>query len=158
MNHDRLVQRGHLPWSPNAAATDLNVWHEYEIPLVGTFCLDGQTVLFTLVGDPDDDLTVWAYRCLSAEEAQVADDLTFDSGGELNEYVARLFADHEAVLALAGDLHISEWTRSEVEDDLLPAAVTFLKGIVKATAPDPITAFRGAVAEVEIVHSDLVDA
>lgn len=151
-------ERGRLPWSPNPAVTDLDVWHEYEVPLVGTFRMDDQTVLFALVGDPNDDLTVWAYRCLSPEEAAAADDLAFESVGELGEHVERMFAHREAVLALAGDLLIREWTPAQVEDGLLPAALVFLKELVRATTLDPLTAFRGAVAEVETVHSDLVDA
>lgn len=157
MNHDRLVQRGHLPWSPNPDIGDLDVWHEYEVPLVGTFRLDGQVVLFALIGDPDDELTVWAYRCLSAEEAALVNDLVLETVEELNAHVERLFTQHRAVLVLARDLRIQRWTPTEIEDDLLSAAVGFLKEIVRATAPDPLTAFRGAVAEVETVQPELVD-
>jgi len=158
MNRDKLVQPGRLPWSPVSAAVDLDVWHEHEVPLVGTYRLEEQVVLFTVVGDSSDDLTVWAYRCLSADEAATAEELSFDSVGELREHVEGLFVRREAVFALASDLIIEKWTPADIEDGLLSAAVTFLKGIVTATAPDPLTAFRRAVAEVESVRSDLIDA
>ncbi len=44
MNHDALVQRGRLPWSPNTQARDLDVWYEYEHPLAGTFASHEATV------------------------------------------------------------------------------------------------------------------
>ena len=105
-NHDELIQRGCLPWSPRPATTNLDVWHEYEIPLAGTFRLDDQLVLFTVVGDPSADLTVWAYRYLSADEAASVEEATFASVDELRERVQSLFASHKAVFALANDLQI----------------------------------------------------
>lgn len=157
MNHDKLVHRGHLPWSPNSAATDLDVWFEYEIPLVGTFRLEEQVVLFSIVGDPSQDFTVWAYRCLSSAEAAAAADIAFESHDELSAYVRDLFAHRLAVFALARDLQVGEWMPIEVERDLLSAAVEFLKSVVKAIAPDPLAALRGAVAEVETLNPDLIN-
>jgi hypothetical protein len=157
MNLDKLVQRGRLPWSPTPAVTDLDVWHEYEVPLVGTYRLENQVVLFTVMGDPSEDFTVWAYRILSPGDVSALEDLQFESLDELRTYAHELFLHQPAVLALAGDLQIREWGPVRVDDGLLSAAVRFLKAIVEATAPDPLTAFRGAVAEVETVSPELVD-
>jgi hypothetical protein len=154
MNHDSLVQRGYLPWSPRAEASDLDVWHEYETPLVGTFVLRGTTVLFTVIGDAGTRLSVWAYVCLTDDEAEAASTVEFGSAEELQAYANELFMSRKVVFALADDLLIDRWSPLFVKDELLEAASGFMTDILNAL--DPKTKFEAKLAEANAVaeHRD----
>ncbi|GAA0968365.1 hypothetical protein GCM10009555_013620 [Acrocarpospora macrocephala] len=159
MNLDALVKRGRLPWSPSAQALDLDVWHQYEVPLAGTFVWDGQTVLFTVVGDASEPLSIWAYVSLSENEAEGLQDLEFDTDDELRDFVTGKFSRRNVVLALAYDLSLSEWSPVELEGDLLHGAVKFIQDVVKAHNPngDPGTELRAGLAAADVVVTqDLV--
>lgn len=160
MNHDSLVRRGRLPWSPQPSATDLDVWQEYEVPLVGTFSVGDSTVLFTAVSDTSALLSVWAYRALSPAEAAEAVTLEFDTPEDLRQCVERYFAGHEAIFALAHDLRVRQWSPLQVEGGLAETATVFLKQVSKAveSRTDSRTRLRAKLAEVSEATSDLVDA
>lgn len=162
MNLDALIKKGCLPWTPSADVHSVDVWHEYDIPTAGTFQTGaGRQVLFTLIGEPDDRLTVWAYTCLSSEDAQrLEKEHSFASLADLEAFVSRMFAHHRAVFALADDLKISRWTPLDVKADVVESATDFLRGIrasLADTSP-PGTRFRAELAGVNVETSDLVDA
>jgi hypothetical protein len=143
MNLDSLVQQGHLPWSPNAAVTGIDVWQEYEMPLVGTFESAGHFFLFTVIGTPTENGgSVWAYVELSAPAPEC-----FGSLDEMRGFVTDSFKGNEAVFALASDLLIVRWSRVLV-DDLYGAANTFLNGVIEAMA-DPRTSFHARLAGID---------
>ncbi|WP_405088331.1 hypothetical protein [Microbispora sp. NBC_01389] len=103
MNLDLLVKRGHLPWRPNPGACDVDVWHEYEIPLNGTFRLDDDVIMFTQVLESSHGLSAWAYTCLTPEQVEGTSNAYFESVDELHRFVEDCFSGKEAVLALARD-------------------------------------------------------
>lgn len=168
MNLDALVREGNRPWQPTPGAGGLHVWHEYDMPTVGTVTLDGNTVLFTIVGDPDDELTVWAYTCLDDNEAERARDTKFASVGDLDGFVRARFADREAVFALARDLRLWRWSPVHVNGDgadvLMAAATGFLKDLKRTMerdshrTPSANVPFRAALASVEATAAELADA
>ncbi len=159
MNLDALVKHGHAPWAPAPGIDDVEVWHEYDIPTAGTFHRhDGRAVLFTLIGEPDERLTVWAYTEIPADARP---DL-YESTDDLDSSVDAMFSGNRAVFALADGLKLWRWTPLEVKSSLLEAATEFLQGIRASLAregtTDPGTRFRAELAGVEVETSELVDA
>lgn len=168
MNLDTVVKKGSRPWRPSPDARDLRVWHEYDMPTVGTFTLNRNMVLFTVVGDTDDDLTVWAYACLAEDEAKIAQDARFASVTDVDAFIRAKFADREAVFVLARDLQVWRWSRVHIgkadKTVLISAATEFLKGLKRSMeqesrrAPSANVPFRVALADVEAMAAELVDA
>jgi hypothetical protein len=162
MNLDALIKKGSPPWTPSPGVHAVDVWHEYDIPTAGTFRTGaGVQVLFTLIGEPDDRLTVWAYTCLSSEDAdRLGREPSFATIADLEASVGRMFAHHRAVFVLADNLKISEWTPLDVDAGVLESATEFLRGIRASLArtSGPGTRFRAELAGVNVETSDLVDA
>lgn len=151
MNLDFLVKRGRLPWCPGPMAVDVDVWHEYEIPLIGTFRVNDDLVIFTQVLESPHDLSVWAYACVDLAD----NDVTFDSVEELRRFVEDRFMGREAVLALAKDGRIGDhWTRIDVTEGLVAAVETFLNGVISSVA-DPERRVRAKLAGLEAAESEL---
>ncbi|WP_283135279.1 hypothetical protein [Rhizohabitans arisaemae] len=146
---------GGLPWSPSDQARDLDVWHQYEVPLVGTFMWGKQTVLFTVVGDANGHVSIWAYIDLAEEQATELRDLEFESEDELRRFVATAFSGRKALLALARDLCVGEWSPVTVEQDLTHSAITFVQDVVKSRDDhiDPATRLRADLAAADVVIS-----
>ena len=162
MNLDALIKKGSLPWTPSPSVHDVDVWHEYDIPTAGTFRTGaGAQVLFTLIGEPEDRLTVWAYTCLSSEDAdRLGREPSFASIADLEASLGRVFAHHRAVFVLADNLKISRWTPLDVDAGIVESATEFLQGIRAslATTSAPGTRFRAELAGVNVETSDPVDA
>jgi hypothetical protein len=157
MNLDALVKKGYPPWAPASGVGEIEPWHEYDIPTAGTFALDGHPVLFTLIGEPNDRLTVWAYTEFPAGK----DPGMFESTQDLDAAINDLFVGHKAVFAIADGLKIWQWTPIEVDGSIVLAATEFLRGIRRALedkGDNPSTNFRAELASVEVQTTDLVDA
>lgn len=149
---DSVVRTGSRPWLPNSTATNLDVWHEDDVPAVGIFDLGTEKVLFTAVGGVDSDLTVWAYLPLTAAEFFELDDKCFDSVPELVSEVEERFAGRTFILALAKDYSIDYWSvLSEPADSIYAAATTFLRDMVAALKAE-MRAARKASEPVPDVH------
>lgn len=162
MNLDALVKQGCSPWAPAPGVQSIDIWHEYDIPTVGVFkSAEGRSVLFTLVGEPEDRLTVWAYRCLDADEAIAAEEAQFESTDDLDASVSNMFAGQPAVFALADRLMIRSWTPLQVGKlGVVEGATEFLRGLRDSLAKtsNPGTRFRAELAGVEVQTTELVDA
>jgi hypothetical protein len=159
MNLDALVTRGRLPWSPSPDAHDPDVWYEY--PRVGTFTVNGVTVLFDVFGGVETEMTtVWAYAVLEPSEADELAEVSFDSVTELQEFVQEKLNGRQLVFALADDLLISSWAVSEERGDLYEVATTFLDQVLRQarSKQDVGTRFRAKLAEVDAAAHDLVEA
>ena len=163
MNLDSLIKRGSLPWRPRPEVTDLDVWHEYEIPLTGTFRVNGDLVLFAQVLEGSHGLSAWAYVCLDASEAREVADIAFDSLDHLDNFVEARFLGREAVLALAMEDRIDNWTRGKVADGLLSAVESFINDVIQNTVntakvPDPKQRVLAKIAGLEAAKSELTPA
>ncbi|MGW4421450.1 hypothetical protein [Streptosporangium sp. NPDC004631] len=139
---------------------DLDVWHEYEIPLTGTFRVNGDFVLFTQVLESSQGLSAWAYVCLDRSDAGEVADIAFESLDELNSFVEAKFLGREAVLALAREDRIDNWTRSEVADGLLSTVEGFITQVIvnAVKVPDPNQRILAKLAGLEAVKSELAPA
>jgi hypothetical protein len=160
MNLDVVVTQGCLPWSPNPDAHDLNVWYEFEYPRAGTFETKECTVLFTAVGGFETRTSVWAYTCLTSDEARDLADVTFDSLPDLRHFVETTFAGRRVVLALADDLTVSSWAVADNKGSLYEVATAFLESVLAETRnrQDAGTKFRAKLAQVDVATNKLVDA
>lgn len=49
MNLDMLVCAGQPPWHPAPDAEDVDIWEKYDIPIRGTYRLDGNRVILSLI-------------------------------------------------------------------------------------------------------------
>lgn len=126
MNLDALVHRDRQPWEPCPEATDLDEWHRYDIPLVGTFRVGPSTVLFAAMDDASGDVSIWAYVELTPAEAAEAAARTFDDTEDLQRAVEHYFHGKEAVICFASHLRIKRWGRVPVDEGLLDAAGKFV--------------------------------
>lgn len=163
MNLDQLVKQDSPPWAPSPDIVSVDVWHEFDLPTAGTFVShNGYSVLFTLVGEPDDRLTVWAYLRLSVLEAKrlAREPRSFPSTEAMDREISEWFTGRQAVFALADGLKISRWTPLEVKSGIVESATDFLRGIRQALdqSTAPSTRFRAELAGVEIETDELVDA
>jgi hypothetical protein len=160
MNLDALVAKGRLPWSPNPDASNLDVWYTYEYPRVGTFTVNGITVLFDVLGGAETEMTVWAYTCLESDEAAELAEVSFASPVELREFVLQKLTGRQLVFALADDLLISSWAVSEEKGELYEVATTFLDHVLQQARGklNAGTRFRAKLAQVDVATHDLVEA
>ncbi|MDA0633304.1 hypothetical protein OUY22_07715 [Nonomuraea sp. MCN248] len=134
MNLDYLIKRGLPPWRPRPEASDLDVWHEYEIPLTGTFHLNGDLILFTQVAAATEERSAWAYVCIDPVDADSVENAVFASLDEMDAFVEDRFAGREVVIALAdSDELIGLWTREIINSGGLPQALeSALNTVIKS--------------------------
>jgi hypothetical protein len=160
MTLDALGTKGRLPWSPSPDARDPDVWYTYEYPRVGTFSVNGVTVLFAVLGGFETEMTVWAYTCLEPSEVAELADVSFDSVTELQEFVHEKLTGRQLVFALADDLVISSWAASEEKGELYEVATTFLDHVLQQARGklNSGTRFRAKLAQVDVATHDLVEA
>jgi hypothetical protein len=160
MNLDAVVTKGRLPWKPCPDARDVNVWHQYEHPHVGTFTTNAGTVIFTVLGGVETDVTVWAYACLTPGEAHDLDAIEFNSLADLRTFIDETFATRRLVLALADDLLITSWAVAERIGPLYEVATDFLEQVLTQTRSqlDPGARFRAKLAEVDAATHELIEA
>jgi hypothetical protein len=166
LNLDKLVSGGMPPWQPSQAARDVEVWHRYDFPLAGTYKLQEHLILFTVIGDTSENLSVWAYVPVTGADRARVDDAEFGSPSEMRVFIEDMFAGREAAFALAKNLQVWKWARQQVpssEDGLLKAATEALTEMVKAITakrepPSPDVIFRAELAQAEVTTDDLVDA
>ena len=150
---------GRLAWSPNTRTHDLDVWHQYEHPLAGTFASDESTVFFLkIIGT--ERASVWAYACLTSQEAEEAQSAEFSSVEDLRSYAVGLLTSRRVVLALADDLLTGHWSVSDEAGPLDELATTFLNHVLDTLSPpsDPRTMLRAKLAQVVEATAELVDA
>jgi hypothetical protein len=159
MNLDALIRPHRLPWSPNPAVSDLDVWDEYEHPRTGTFSSDGDVVFFTMVAGAGARVSVWAYTCLTAVEARELAEAEFDSTESLHSFVEGLLGGRKLVFALADDLLIRNWSPADHTGPVHDLAIDFLNSILESVKdPDPATMLRAKLAQVDVATTELVDA
>jgi hypothetical protein len=163
MNLDSLVSQGELAWSPRQEARNVDVWHKYDFPTVGTYRLADGLVFFTVVGDTTDRLSVWAYVPVPHDQEAELAEAEFGSADEMQDFVEGWIGGHEATIALARDFKIWRWTPTFIKPDgLLPAAGDALDSMERALEanrrPAPDVLFQAKLAHAEVTTSDLVDA
>lgn len=104
-----VIQSGRQPWQPHFDATNLDVWHHYDVPLVGTFSLIDKTVIFAALNSSDPELMFWCYTFLTTEEARVLIGKGFESVEELYDLLNTLFFQRQTTMAVTQDLRILSW-------------------------------------------------
>lgn len=160
VNLDSLAKRGRLPWRPNDQSKDLEVFHQYEVPLTGVFWMGQSAVLFTMVFEGDGDLSVWAYVELDEEVAAALPVLAFESLEVLDEWVDSQFQGREAVFAIVREDRIgSRWTRIHVESGLLEATDAFLTAVIQSLdlVEDTTRRIRAKMAGLDAARFELPD-
>lgn len=160
MNLDGVVTKGRLPWRPSPDAQDLDVWHQYEHPLIGTFAAKAGRVIFTAVGGIETDVSVWAYACLEPDEARGLDEIEFDSLADLRAFIDETFASRRLVLALADDLLITSWAVADEIGPLYEVATRFLEQVLAQlrSRQDPPSRFQAILAQVDAATHEFVEA
>jgi len=129
-------------------------------PHVGTFTTNAGSVIFTVLGGVETDVTVWAYACLTPEEAHDLDAIEFGSLADLRMFIDEIFATRRLVLALADDLLITSWAVAERIGPLYEVATDFLEQVLTQTRSqlDPGARFRAKLAEVDAATHELIEA
>ena len=123
MNCDALVRKGREPWLPHGSAEDLTILHLNDFPLIGVFTVDGQhRVLFACLTGATSKTNVWAYAEIADSDEADLLGTDFASTADLEEAVHEVFVGRRAVLAIAHDGEIKEWTADDVDDEGVTAA------------------------------------
>ncbi|HEX4832323.1 MAG TPA: hypothetical protein VH478_14665 [Trebonia sp.] len=117
-------------------------------------------MLFAAAGGTDERFSVWAYTVLAEAERDRLSPVRVDSIDELPGLLDRAFAGREAVLALADDLRIRDWSPVQVDSGLLDTASDFLDQILKVLEHRraPEARLQARLAEVEAVAEELIKA
>ena len=127
MNPDAIVSRGNPPWCPTKEATDVDALHAWDAPLIGTFELRGETVLFACLTGAMSTLNVWGYVPLTNEQVEELDGLDFESTEDLEDWAHGQFVGRKVCLALADEDRIVRWTPDEVDDEgVLASCIRFM--------------------------------
>jgi hypothetical protein len=69
-----MCEPGALPWRPNSTASLVDVYHRYDIPLVGIVEDDDTQYLFQCLAGHADDVSVWAYTPVTEREQEVLEE------------------------------------------------------------------------------------
>ncbi|MFI7230634.1 hypothetical protein ACIBO5_46135 [Nonomuraea angiospora] len=134
------------------------MWHEYEIPLTGTFHLNGDLILFTQVAAATEERSAWAYVCIDPDDADSLENADFVSLDEMDAFVEDKFAGREVVIALAdGDKLLDTWTREIIGSGGLPQALesALNKVIQSVNRVDQERRIRAKLAGVEAATAEL---
>jgi hypothetical protein len=160
MNLEGLIRKGCRPWRPSPDVLRVDVWHEYDVPTAGVLQLPQGRVSFTAIGATDDRLSMWAYTCMTENEHRDFSGVWVSSVQALRDVVDITFAGRRAVLALADDLAIDQWSPVAVESGLLETAAGFLTQVLKALESNrhPQDRLQARLAEVEAAAQELIDA
>lgn len=107
---DQLIQSGGQPWEPCADITDLDIWHQYDVPLVGTFRFRGNPMMFAALNPADPKLTFWCYIELSAADLALIPD-TWDSVEDMYSLLSYLYKNRTIGFAVAENdpLRVKRW-------------------------------------------------
>lgn len=100
VNLDTLVSTGQPPWRPVSAARDVDVWDKYDFPLHGTYRLDDDVIVFTLITTAGTR-SLWAYVPVPRSEQGTVAGARFDTEEEFYAFLEGCFAGREAVFAVA---------------------------------------------------------
>jgi hypothetical protein len=110
MNLDTLARAGQQPWHPMPAAEDIDIWDKDVFAICGTYRLDGQLVIFSLVTKVGTR-SLWAYLPVDPEAEQDITEARFDSEDAFEDFLAECFTGGEAVFAVAENLVITSKSR-----------------------------------------------
>jgi hypothetical protein len=130
MNLDAVVTRGCLAWLPSEDAEDLDHWHFWNHPLIGTFTCKVGTVLYAILEGVEERMSLWAYACLEPDEARELVDVAFASPDDMKRYVDEVFGSHRLVLALADDSYITDWSVADRIGPVYEVTADFLKHVL----------------------------
>jgi hypothetical protein len=165
MSLDKFLRIGTPPWQPADEAEAVSVWHAYDTPLVGTFRILHQLVLFTVIEDTSNELTVWAYIPISGENEHLVSEGSFASVAKMREFIVSMFAGHEATFALAWNKRLWKWITHTVlvEEGVRGAATAAIRHMISMTVderevPSPDVLLQTVLAQAEHAVDDLVDA
>lgn len=94
------VQPGALPWQPAADAELVEVYHRYDVPLIGLVRRHGTTYLFSCVFGVGRRTSIWAYAHLTESEVELIDEV--DEAG-FERLVQLLLTGRGLVVAIANE-------------------------------------------------------
>lgn len=127
MNLDTVVVSGLPAWLPNRGAEGLDALHVHDFPLIGTFQISGETVLFACITGATSRRSVWGYTVLDAAGIRDAAEGEFDTTEDLEEWARDQFVGKTGVFALVRECEIHHWSTEDVtEEGVLDAAIRFM--------------------------------
>ena len=98
MNLDKLVRRGQPPWRPVPEAEDVDIWEKLDFPTRGTYRIDGQLVIYTLITTAASR-SLWAYVPATAEAAMIIEaNPRFETEGDFIAFLDSCFTNREVVV------------------------------------------------------------
>lgn len=81
---------GRHPWNPSDSVVNHEVWIDDHVPLVGTFDFNNQTILYTAVGEPTREHSLWRYCIIPQEETNIVKTVQFPTVFDCQNYVDRI--------------------------------------------------------------------
>ncbi|MGO2378094.1 hypothetical protein [Brevibacterium aurantiacum] len=135
MNVEQEIHTGYTAWLPSPRATELDVWVDDHVPMVGTFVSEGSTIAFSAIFEPKETASVWIYAALTADEASFLDDHIFEDATEADSYLDNIFANRTVTYAATRDFRIRQFMSLELEGrSIAQGAIDFLTSVSAALA------------------------
>lgn len=133
MNIENEIYAGKLAWLPSPNAKNLDVWVDDHVPMVGTFTIDGATIVFSAVMEPKETVSVWIYAELTPDEVAYLDDHLFSGVLEMNDYLDEIFASRQVTFASTGDYKIRQYSDEFLDgQSTLQGTIDFLRKVRQA--------------------------
>lgn len=100
----KLLQAGRWAWEPNDEAGDLDIWHYWDGPLVGTFKQQDDNASYLFAVDwRTEDFDSWLYIPLTQQETEEFATIIFDDGKDMWQLIRDLCDGRDCLLAKADE-------------------------------------------------------
>jgi hypothetical protein len=103
MSDQIRLEVGHQPWKPSPDSQMVVEYQYYDIPLSGILEQDGQQYMFVCLDGADENLSVWWYTLINAEQRQWMESAT--TAEEFHERLHTTNFEGWSRLALATQRH-----------------------------------------------------
>ncbi|MFS0883863.1 hypothetical protein [Aeromicrobium sp. 179-A 4D2 NHS] len=155
---DAKIYIGRKPWLPCPEASNLDVWHGYELPSAGTFEADGDLVLFAAVGEVHDESApiAWGYTVLDPDSVPNS----FPSVDAMSAWIRERFSDSRSVFAYSRRGVIAFVADDNAWRDFYAGAADLFDQVIK-DLESKLTSQRllsSREAELRALETELIDA
>lgn len=106
--------RGCAPWRPVPEAANSDFLLNYDRPLIGTFELDGHTVLFHCWVGETRRLSGWTYARVTPDDLKPLDD--FEDAEQIRAWADEFLTRQPAMVTLCVDEEIVGWRDVEADE------------------------------------------
>lgn len=104
------LELGQYAWRPNAAITEQSyeIWHMYDIPLIGTFKIGLQRFVFNFTEGPYEEEQEWIYWPMSDGEYSSMPE-KFSTPEDFDQWLGEMAYDKHLWVATTEEYKLTGW-------------------------------------------------